>query len=64
MAANSPVPEPDPTPDNGLEQWCKDFAPSLPTRFGSVVAEWDLNTKQQAQVRDILLEHVRQATST
>jgi hypothetical protein len=60
----NPTPAPDPAPDNGLEQWCKEFCPSLPIRFESVIAEWDLNAKQRAQVRDILLEHVRQATST
>ena len=55
----------EPIPDNGLEQWCKDYCPTLPTRIEAVVSEWDIRPKQDVRtVRDIILEHVRQAVST
>jgi hypothetical protein len=55
------MPEPDPKPDTGLEEWCRDFCPTLPTRVESVIAEWRLDPADAAHVRDILLTHVRQS---
>ena len=47
-----------------IEEWCKEFCPTLPTRFENVIVEWKLTAGQADAVRDILLEHVRQATTT
>lgn len=56
--------EPKPEPDTGLEEWCRDYAPTLPARIESVVAEWDLSPGDKARVRDLLLNHVRQSVSS
>ena len=57
--------KPEPKPDNGLEQWCAEFCPTLPVRIESVISEWDIRSAKDAQlVRNIILEHVRQSVST
>ncbi|EIQ01074.1 hypothetical protein OpiT1DRAFT_05641 [Opitutaceae bacterium TAV1] len=50
--------------DNGLEQWCKEYCPTLPARIEAVVAEWGISVTDQGHARDLLLEHVRQSVAT
>jgi hypothetical protein len=59
------MPEPDqPKPDDSVAAWCVLYAPTLPARVESVIAEWRLDPSDAAHVRDILLNHVRQSVIT
>jgi hypothetical protein len=57
--------EPEPTPDTGLDEWCKTYAPALPVRVEAIVSEWNLCTpgERELVVRS-LLNAVRQSVAT
>jgi hypothetical protein len=58
------MPNETPPPEHELEEWCREFCPTLPTRIESVIAEWNLSTVELNHVRNLILTHVRNSVST
>ena len=53
------------TPDGPTnEEWCREFAPTLPVRIESIVTEWNLTDAQATLVVGNILTAVKQSVST